>query len=139
MKKTATNKWLHPFLLIPLLCSCSFFQDASKSMKHIESISEKVDKDLGKMEKEQQKQEEKAASQEKHETALLDHKVIAMRVQAALKKEGTEFGEVTVEGTREDVVLTGTVKSEKAKARAAEIARGVDAKVKLKNELRVAK
>jgi osmotically-inducible protein OsmY len=64
---------------------------------------------------------------------------MALRVQDALKKAGPQFDNVQLDGTKESVVLTGSVKSSADSARAEEIAKGVHRATKLRNELRVAK
>lgn len=119
-------------VLLSVACTgCSFFKSAEEAMKGIGKIGEKIG---GEGEKGGGKEANPSAT---HEGPLIDNKVIAQRVQAALQQEGAEFQHVTVDATKEEVVMTGTVPSEKARERAAEIARGVEHKIKLKNELKV--
>lgn len=113
-----------------IVCGCSFFKSADEAMQNISKITKSVEKEAG---------EKKAQPEATHEGPLLDLKVIALRVQAALKNEGAAFEHVTVDATKDEVVMTGTVASEKARERAVEIARGVDRKGKLRNELRVSR
>ncbi len=122
-------------LLTAAISGCSFFKNASEAFKGIGKISNTLDKKLA--EGQQGKQGE-AQGGEKKETTLVDNKVIALRVQEALKREGAEFEKVKVDATKDAVVMTGTVPSEKDRERAAEIAGRVHPDLKLKNELRVA-
>ncbi len=127
MKQTVLflNRRALILLLAASLGGCSLF----KSAKNIEKATENIEKAT----------EPKAQPGETHEGPLLDNKVTAMRVQDALKSEGNEFAEVKVTGTKNAVVLTGKVKTSKARARAEEIARTVQRKMVLKNELEVGK
>ncbi|HJV65445.1 MAG TPA: BON domain-containing protein [Geomonas sp.] len=127
------STWLLAVLLSTALVNgCSFFKSAEDAMKGIGKIGEKIGGEGGGKGGGQEAQPEKT-----HEGPLIDNKVAALRVQAALKKEGTEFERVTVEASKEEVILTGTVASAKSRERAAEIARGVQHGIKLKNELKV--
>lgn len=114
--------------LAACLGGCSFFRSMTESMKNVEKTTKEIEKKVS---------EKDSSAEEAQEQPLLDNKVSAMRVQAALKKEGAEFDQVTVEGTKEAVVLTGTVKSSKDRERAVEIAKGVQRKMVLKNEVQV--
>ncbi len=72
-----------------------------------------------------------------HEGRLLDNKVTADRVHAALSKEGPEFRHVEVTGTREGITLKGSVASAETRSRAEEIAKHVDRSVALRDRLSV--
>ncbi len=133
----------HPFpclmlilLLTAAISGCSFFKNAGEAFKGIGKISNTLDK---KLTENQQGKHGEAQGGKKKETPLVDNKVIALRVQEALKREGAEFEKVKVETTKDEVVMTGTVPSEKGRERAAEIARKAHPGLKFKNELRVAK
>ncbi len=72
-----------------------------------------------------------------HEDRLLDHKVTAERIHAALRRAGPRFRDVAVAASRERITLTGTVASAEARTRAEAIARDVDPTVKLDDEVSV--
>ncbi|HJV33994.1 BON domain-containing protein [Geomonas sp.] len=115
-----------------VLTGCNFFKSAEEAMHGIGEIGKKVGGEGG--EKGGAKPANPSAT---HEGPLIDNKVVALRVQAALKKEGAEFDKVTVDATKNEVVLTGTVATSKARERAEEIARKEEHGIKLKNELKV--
>jgi osmotically-inducible protein OsmY len=122
---------LRPLAALMLLFSfsaCSLFRSTEKVVNKIEKIEQKATQP-----------EQKKEPEPSHEGPLLDNKVTALRVQDALRKAGPQFDGVQVEGTKESVVLTGTVRSSTDSARAEEIARGVHRAMKLRNELRVGK
>ncbi|MBJ6727841.1 BON domain-containing protein [Geomesophilobacter sediminis] len=127
MKATrGLRKLLVPLLIAGLVGGCSFFK--KEATKEIEKV---VEPKGG--------QEPQNKPEPTHEGPLLDNKVTAMRVQDALRQAGPAFQQVTVEGTKEEVVLSGTVKSAAERNRAEEIAKSVHRKMKLKNELKIAK
>ncbi len=70
-----------------------------------------------------------------HEGKLLDNKVSAERVQAALRKAGPEYRHVEVAGSREGITLTGRVPSAETRSRAEGIARNVDPHVNVSDRL----
>ncbi len=72
-----------------------------------------------------------------HEGRLLDNKVAAERVHAALRKSGPQFRHVEVDASKEGLTLIGSVASSEDRSRAEEIARGVERDVHLTDELSV--
>ncbi len=70
-----------------------------------------------------------------HEAHLLDNKVTAERVQAALRRAGPEFRHVEVSASREGIALTGRVGSAEVRSRAEEIAKQVDPHVDMRNRV----
>ncbi len=72
-----------------------------------------------------------------HEGRLLDNKVSAERVQAALRKAGPEYRHVEVAGSREGITLMGRVPSAEARSHAEGIAKNVDPQVNVSDQLSV--
>ncbi len=72
-----------------------------------------------------------------HEPALLDIKVTAERVHAALRKAGPEFRHVEVDASRDGIALTGSVASGETRSRAEEIAKEVNPGVSVSNRVSV--
>ncbi len=72
-----------------------------------------------------------------HEGKLLDNKVTAERVHAALRKAGPQFRDVGVHASKKGITLTGTVASAEARSRAEEIAKDVDPRVELSDRVSV--
>ncbi len=72
-----------------------------------------------------------------HEARLLDNKVTAERVHAALRRAGPQFRHVEVTASRDGITLTGKVSSADARSRAEEIAKEVDPGAKLGNHVTV--
>lgn len=72
-----------------------------------------------------------------HEARLLDNKVTAERIHAALRKAGPRFRHVEVTASRDGITLTGKVSSADARSRAEEIAKEVDPGAKLGNQVSV--
>ncbi len=72
-----------------------------------------------------------------HEGKLLDNKVSAERVQAALRRAGSEFRHVEVTASTEGITLTGHVASAEARSRAEGIAKDVDRQVSLEDQVSV--
>jgi osmotically-inducible protein OsmY len=68
---------------------------------------------------------------------LLDDKVTAGRVEAALHRAGPEFKHVSVQALNGDVTLTGRVRSPADKSRAEEIANSLSRVKGVKDELRI--
>lgn len=78
-----------------------------------------------------------SSPQRTHEGKLLDHKVTAERIHAALRRAGPRFEHVQVDGSREGITLSGSVASAETRSRAEEIAKEVDAHVRLRDEVSV--
>ncbi len=78
-----------------------------------------------------------ANPQSTHEGKLLDNKVTAERVHAALRRAGPRFSHVEVNASREGIALTGRVASAETRSRAEEIAREVDPQVNLTDQVSV--
>jgi osmotically-inducible protein OsmY len=72
-----------------------------------------------------------------HEGQLLDNDVLQQRVRAALRRGGADFKDVRAQAMSGTVLLTGGVTSERARARAEEIARGVYGVKDVRSEVRV--
>ena len=68
---------------------------------------------------------------------LLDDKVTAGRVDAALRRAGPDFDHVTSRATGDQVTLTGQVRTPQEKTRAEEVARSVKRVHELQNEIQV--
>ncbi len=71
------------------------------------------------------------------EGKLLDDKVSAERIQAALRRAGPEFRHVEVAGSRDGITLRGRVASAEARSRAEGLARDVDPQVNVRDQLSV--
>jgi len=80
-----------------------------------------------------------ANPQATHEGDLIDNKVTAQRVEAALRKAGKEYRHVHAEARREGITLKGTVRTEAERSRAEDIARSTGRDMNLTDELRIAK
>ncbi len=78
-----------------------------------------------------------ANPQSTHEGKLLDNKVTAERVHAALRRAGPQFREVEVSASREGIALTGSVASAETRSRAEDIAKKVDPRVNLSDQVSV--
>lgn len=72
-----------------------------------------------------------------HRGDLLDDKVTAQRLQAALQEAGGDLAGVRAGVTNGVIILTGSVSSPELRARAEEVARSVHRGTKLKDEVQV--
>jgi osmotically-inducible protein OsmY len=125
-------------LVVTGITGCGFFKRTEETMKSTEKTMKNIEKITGKIATEG-KGKEKPQPEAKHEPVLVENKVIALRVQAALKKEGAQYEKVAVEGSKNEITMTGTVASAKERERAGEIAKKYAEKVTVKNEIKVSK
>lgn len=72
-----------------------------------------------------------------HRGDVLDDKVTAQRVQAALNRAGPDFQKIQAQATDGAVVLSGTVSSSEMRSRAEEIARSIHRVNQLTDEVQV--
>ena len=70
-----------------------------------------------------------------HDTGLLDDKVTAERVAAALQREGPEFRAVKIDTLKGVVTLSGTVPTSDGRTRAESLARNVDGVTKVNDRI----
>ncbi|HWB52792.1 MAG TPA: BON domain-containing protein [Tepidisphaeraceae bacterium] len=74
-----------------------------------------------------------------HEAPLLNNKVLQQRVEAALRRAGSDFASVHVNANGGAVLLSGTVRSASVRAQAEKISRGVYGVDKIDNQLTLKK